>query len=145
MMKLTDEVGDGRSSPLSQSTDSPRILSVGVDIIEIERIEAALRRHGGRFLQRVYTPKEQAYCRGRVPELAARFAAKEAVSKALGTGMRGIAWQEMEILGDERGKPLVHLHRRAKARAEELGLSEFAVSLSHSRDYAVALVMAAGK
>jgi holo-[acyl-carrier protein] synthase len=125
--------------------DSPCVFSVGVDIIEIERIEAALRRHGERFLQRVYTPTEQAYCRGRVPELAARFAAKEAISKALGTGMRGIAWQEMEILGDERGKPLVHLHGRAKARAEELGLSKFAISLSHSRDYAVAFVMAAGK
>jgi len=92
-------------------------FSVGVDIIEIERIEAVLRRHGERFLQRVYTPAERAYCRGRVPELAARFAAKEAVSKALGTGLRGIAWQEMEILGDERGKPLVNLHGRAKARA----------------------------
>jgi len=120
-------------------------LSVGVDIIEIERIEGVLRRHGQRFLQRVYTPAEQAYCRGRVPELAARFAAKEAVSKALGTGLRGIAWREMEILGDERGKPLVCLHGRARARAEELGLSEFAVSLSHSRDYAVAFVVAAGK
>jgi len=123
----------------------PCLFSVGVDIIEIERIEAILQRHGQRFLQRIYTPAEQAYCRGRVPELAVRFAAKEAVSKALGTGLRGITWREMEILGDERGKPLVHLHGRAKARAEELGLSEFAISLSHSRDYAVAFVMAAGK
>lgn len=125
--------------------DSPGLFSVGVDIIEIERIEAVWRRHGERFLQRVYTPAERAYCRGRVPELAARFAAKEAISKALGTGMRGIAWKEMEILGDERGKPLVRLHGQARARAEELGLSEFAISLSHSRDYAVAFVMAAGK
>ena len=124
--------------------DSSGRFSVGVDIIEIERIEAILQRHGKRFLQRVYTQAEQAYCRGRVPELAVRFAAKEAIPKALGTGMWGIDWQEMEILGDERGKPLVHLHRRVKARAEELGLSEFAVSLSHSRDYAVALVMALG-
>jgi len=125
--------------------DSPCVFSVGVDIIEIERIEAALRRHGQRFLQRVYTPMEQVYCRGRVPELAARFAAKEAISKALGTGMRGIAWQEMEVLCDQRGKPLIHLHGRARARAEEWGLSEFGVSLSHSQDYAVAFVMAAGK
>ncbi len=143
--KLADEVRDGKPSPVSQSAGPPCLFSVGVDIIEIERIEAALRRHGERFLQRVYTPTEQAHCQGRVPELAARFAAKEAVSKALGTGIRGIAWQEMEILCDERGKPLLHLHGRAKARAEELGLSEFAISLSHSRDYAVALVMAAGK
>ena len=126
-------------------TDSRDVFSVGVDIIEIERIGATLRRHGKRFLQRVYTAKEQDYCRGRVPELAVRFAAKEAISKALGTGMRGIAWKEMEILGDKRGKPLVYLHGRAKSRAEELGLFEFAISLSHSRDYAVAFVMAAGK
>lgn len=124
---------------------TPSLFSVGVDIIEIERIEAILQRHGERFLKRVYTPAERAYCRERVPELAVRFAAKEAVSKALGTGLRGIAWREMEILGDERGKPLVRLHGRAQARAEELGLSEFAVSLSHSRDYAVAFVIAAGK
>ncbi len=121
------------------------LFSVGVDIIEIERIEGVWRRHGERFLQRIYTPAEQAYCRGRVPELAVRFAAKEAVSKALGTGLWGIAWREMEILGDERGKPLVRLHGRAQARAEELGLTQFAVSLSHSRDYAVAFVMAAGR
>ena len=126
-------------------TDPFDCFSVGVDIIEIERIEAVLRRYGERFLQRVYTRKERAYCRERVPELAARFAAKEAVSKALGTGMRGISWREMEILGDGRGKPLVYLHGRARARAEELGLSEFAVSLSHSQDYAVAFVMASGR
>ena len=126
-------------------TDSLGRFSVGVDIIEIERIEAVLQRHGERFLQRVYTPKEQAYCRGRVPELAVRFAAKEAVSKALGTGLRGISWKEMEILGDRRGRPLVYLHGRAKARAKELGLSEFTISLSHSRNHAVAFVVAAGK
>ena len=124
--------------------DSLGCFSVGVDIIEIERIEAVLLRHGERFLRRVYTPAEQAYCRGRVAELAARFAAKEAISKALGTGLRGVGWPEMEILGDKRGKPLVYLHGRARARAEELGLSEFAVSLSHSCDYAVAFVMAVG-
>jgi len=125
-------------------TDSLSCFSVGVDIIEIERIDVVLQRHGQRFLQRVYTPAEQAYCRGRVPELAVRFAAKEAISKALGTGLWGITWREMEILCDKRGKPLVHLHDRARARAEELGLFEFAVSLSHSRDYAVAFVMATG-
>ena len=126
-------------------SDSLSRFSVGVDIIEIERIGVILQRHGQRFLQRVYTSAEQAYCRGRVPELAARFAAKEAVSKALGTGLWGITWREMEILGDKRGKPLIYLHGRARARAQELGLSEFAISLSHSRDYAVAFVMASGR
>jgi holo-[acyl-carrier protein] synthase len=145
MMELAGEVEEVRPSSVSQSTDSRHLFSVGVDVIEIERIEVVLRRHGQRFLQRVYTSREQAYCRGRVPELAVRFAAKEAISKALGTGMRGIAWREMEILCDERGKPLVRLHGRARARAKELGLSQFAISLSHSRDYALAFVLAVGK
>ena len=118
------------------------VLSVGVDIIEIERIAAVLERHGSRFLERIYTEREVAYCRGRVAELAARFAAKEAASKALGTGMRGIRWRDIEVLPDGRGKPLLYLHGAALARAQELGLREFAVSLSHSRDFAVAVVAA---
>ncbi len=118
------------------------MLSVGVDIIEIGRIQRAISRWEGRFLGRVYTQAELAVCRGRVSELAVRFAAKEAISKALGTGLVGVSWREMEVLADARGKPLVRLHRRAAARATELGLTEFAISLSHSRDYAVALVVA---
>jgi holo-[acyl-carrier protein] synthase len=113
-----------------------------VDIVEIERVAAVIARWGERFLQRVYTETELAYCRGRAPELAARFAGKEAVTKALGTGIRGLAWREMEILADPLGKPLVRLHGRAKARAAAIGLSHFAVSLSHSRDFAVAMVVA---
>lgn len=116
--------------------------SVGVDIIEIERVARVLGQHGERFLNRVYTPAEVKYSRGRVPELAARFAAKEAISKALGTGLRGVDWREMEILPDRRGKPLVFLHGRALERAKYLGLNHFAVSLSHSRDFAVAFVVA---
>jgi len=120
-------------------------LSVGVDIIEIERIQQVLQRHGERFLRRVYTEAEVAYCRGRVHELAARFAAKEAMSKALGTGIvgwGGIFWREVEVLPDARGKPLVHLHGRAQDRAQSLGLKKFAISLSHSQEYAVAFVVA---
>jgi len=118
------------------------MLSVGVDLIEIERIGRALARWDGRFLQRVYTEAEVALCRGRVPELAVRFAGKEAISKALGTGLVGVSWREMEILADPRGKPLVQLYGRAAQRAARLGLTEFAISLSHSRDYAVAFVAA---
>lgn len=118
------------------------MLSIGVDIIEIERIARAIERWGERFLAHVYTPSEIAFCRGRAPELAARFAAKEAISKALGTGLAGIAWHEMEVLPDPRGKPLVRLYGRASARASALGLDSFAISLSHSRDYAVAMVVA---
>jgi holo-[acyl-carrier protein] synthase len=118
------------------------MISVGVDIIEIRRIQRAILRWNGRFLNRVYTPTELTLYRGRVPELAARFAGKEAISKALGTGLVGMAWREMEVLADGRGKPLVRLHGRAADRAAELGLAEFAISLSHSRDYAVAFVVA---
>lgn len=118
------------------------MLSTGIDIIEIPRIERALQRWGDRFLERVYTPAEIAFCRGRVSELAARFAGKEAISKALGTGLVGISWREMEILPDGRGKPLVTLHGRALARAEALGLREFAISLSHACEYAIASVVA---
>ncbi len=115
--------------------------AVGVDIIEIERVEAALGRFGERFLGRVYTSLEVAFCRGRVHELAARFAAKEAVMKALGTGARGLAWREIEVLPNHRGKPLVYLYGRAKARAERIGMAGMDVSLSHSREYAVAFVV----
>lgn len=118
------------------------MLSVGVDLIETGRIARALERWGDRFMGHVYTPAELDYCRSHVPELAARFAAKEAVSKALGTGLRGVTWREMEVLSDTRGKPQVRLHGRAKKRAEELGLDEFSISLSHSRRYAIAFVVA---
>lgn len=115
-------------------------LTVGVDVIEIERVQAVLRRHPDRFLARVYTPGELKHCRGRVSELAARFAGKEAVMKALGTGVRGIGWREIEILPNRRGNPLVLLHGNAFKRGEALGLSTIDISLSHSRDYAVATV-----
>ena len=115
--------------------------TVGVDIIELTRVEAALERWGQRFLQRVYTEREIRFCRNRVSELAARFAAKEAVMKALGTGVRGIGWREIEVLPMRSGKPLVFLHGRARQRARALGLQDFAISLSHSRDFAVASVV----
>jgi holo-[acyl-carrier protein] synthase len=123
------------------------MLSTGVDLIEVARVERAIERHGARFLERVFTPEEVAYARRRPAELAARFAAKEAVAKALGVGMRmiaadGIGWQDAEVLGDGRGKPLVHLRGRAAERAEELGLTEWAVSLSHTKEHAIAFVVA---
>lgn len=125
------------------------MLTTGVDLIEIARIERVVKNHGERFLARVFTPNEVLYCRGRVPELAARFAAKEAVSKALGVGVRvlsreGIHWRDVEVVGDHRGKPLVRLFGRAAERAEELGLTEWAISLSHTREHAIAFVVAQG-
>ncbi len=115
--------------------------AVGVDIVEIDRVKKVLARHGARFLGRVYTDLEAAFCRGRISELAARFAAKEAVMKALGTGARGVAWREIEILPNHRGKPLVYLHGRARERAARIGLAGLDVSMSHSREYAVAFVV----
>ncbi len=119
--------------------------AVGVDIIEIPRIEAALNKFGERFLRRVYTELEAAFCRGRASELAARFAAKEAVMKALGTGARGLNWNEIEILPNHRGKPLVYLHGRARKRAEKIGLEGIDISMSHSREFAVAFVVGASQ
>jgi len=121
------------------------VSAVGVDIIEIDRIEAALAKFGERFLRRVYTKLEVAACRGRVKELAARFSAKEAVMKALGTGARGVAWREIEVLPNHRGKPLVYLHGRALERAQKIGLRDVDISLSHSREFAVALVVGASR
>ena len=116
--------------------------SVGVDIIEIERVQAVIDRWGWRFLGRIFTRAELDYCRGRVPELAVRFAGKEAVMKALGTGRRGVSWRDIEILTNRRRAPLVYLHHRARRRARKLGIEEMAISLSHSRHYAVASVVA---
>jgi holo-[acyl-carrier protein] synthase len=116
-------------------------LSVGIDLLAIARVQRVLERHDGRFLRRVYTPEEVAFCRGRVNELAARFAAKEAVMKALGTGIRGVAWREIEVLPDRRGKPLVYLYGRAKARADKIGLRGIDVSLTHEGGFAVAAVV----
>ena len=115
--------------------------AVGIDVVEITRVRRVLERHPERFLARVYTPSEVAYCRGRGSELAARFAAKEAVMKALGTGVHGISWREIEVLPNIRGKPLVTLHGKAAARAERIGLHQLDISLSHSRAYAVASVV----
>ena len=124
-------------------------LSTGVDLVEVDRIRRVVARHGERFLTRVYTPRELELYRARLPELAVRFAAKEAVSKALGTGLRhisrrGIGLREVEVLPDPHGKPEVHLSGRALALAQEQGLRQWSISLSHGRDYAVAFVVASG-
>lgn len=115
--------------------------AVGVDMIEIDRVRAVFQKHPERFLSRVFTPAEIAFCRGRVTELAARFAAKEAVMKALGTGARSVAWRDIEVLPDRRGKPLVYLHGGAARRATEIGLEAIDVSLSHLQSFAIAVVV----
>ncbi len=118
------------------------ILKTGVDIIEIARIQAVLDRRGERFLKRVFSDLEILECHGRAEALAIRFAAKEAVSKALGTGIGPISWQEVETLHKWSGEPYLVLHGAAQKIAEELGLTVWAVSLSHSRENAIAVVVA---
>jgi holo-[acyl-carrier protein] synthase len=117
------------------------MLRTGVDIVEIERIGEAVERWGDRFFNRIFTQGELDYSRGRWPQLAGRFAAKEAVMKALGTGVRGVSWREIEVVRESGQAPTVVLHGRAKARAEFLTLGEIAISISHSRDYAVVVAV----
>jgi len=126
------------------------MLTTGVDLIDIPRIERALHRFGEKFLTRVYTPGEVRYSRGRTAELAARFAAKEAVAKALGVGMRilspaGIGWLDVETLNETSGRPYVILHGRAHTLAEAQGLTEWSISLSHDGGIAIAFVVAMGR
>jgi holo-[acyl-carrier protein] synthase len=120
------------------------MLAVGIDIVELDRIAVAMERWGDRFLRRVYTPAELAYCGRHITSLAARWAAKEAVSKALGCGWLGVSWAEIEIRRLPTGQPHLRLYGRACAHAEKLGLTEWSLSLSHSRDYAVAIAVARG-
>lgn len=118
------------------------MLSVGIDAVEIPRIRSSYERFGERFLNRVYTERELARYRGRVAELAARFAAKEAVSKVLGVGLKGMGWREVEVLPDPRGKPLVTLYGRARERAAYLGLTQFEISITHTAELAMVVVVA---
>ena len=112
---------------------------IGVDIIEIGRIEKAITRWGERFLKRIYTEKEIELCRNRIASLAAHFAAKEAAMKALGT--KGMRWRDVEILSSSSGQPVVYLRGEAQSRARQLGLKGLVVSLSHCREHAVASVL----
>ncbi len=112
---------------------------LGIDIIKVDRIRETLTRFGTRFSRRVLTPLEQRYVRDRPETMAGRWAAKEAVSKVLGLGVRGIGWRDIEIERMPTGQPAVRLHGRAADRAEQLGMERIAVSISHEADYAVAI------
>jgi len=114
---------------------------IGVDIVEVARIDRVVEHWGERFLQRVFTPAELVLFRSKPQSLAARFAAKEAVLKALDACDRGISWQDIEILAEPNGKPVVSLKGRAAQAAEALQVRTVAVSLSHSQNHAVAFAM----
>ena len=127
------EAGAPRPQPPDGTTE------LGIDIIKVERIRHSLARFGSRFSNRVLTPSEQGYVRDRPETFAGRWAAKEAVSKVLGLGVRGIGWRDIEIERMPTGQPAVRLHGRAAGRAEQLGMERIAVSISHESDYAVAI------
>ena len=137
----TMPVSDAEYIPLFDP-DTAGPVEVGIDIIEIVRVQRVLERHGDRFLTRVYTPRERERYGGRPHELAARFAAKEATMKALGTGVRGVRWRDIEVLPNRRGKPILILHETALRRADLLGLRHWTISLTHSRGDAMAIVIA---
>ena len=120
-------------------TPPPGAQEVGIDIIKVDRIRKAIEKHGRRFAKRVLTDHEDAYVRDRPENFAGRWAAKEAVSKVLGLGVRGVGWREIEIIRLPTGAPMCRLHERALRRANQLGMERIAVSISHEREYAVAI------
>ena len=121
-------------------------IAVGIDIIEVARVRKVFEKHGERFLRRVFTEKEVQQCRPagtvRATRLAGRFAAKEAISKALGTGLHGLAWREMEVVQLRSGRPTVTLYGNARRRAEFLGLSAFDVSIADLAEFSIAIAVA---
>jgi holo-[acyl-carrier protein] synthase len=130
---------------MKKTTNSNSILGIGTDIIEIERIKEAIERHGERFLDRIFTKKEQEYCRrykNATPHFAGRFAAKEAIVKAFGTGLHeDMGWKEIEIINDSQGKPEVQLSARLKS---SLSVAHIFLSISHCEAYATATAIVTG-
>ena len=130
----SEDRGDAPASHRSEDT-----TELGIDIIKVDRIRRSLERFGARFSSRVLTLDEQRYVRNRPETFAGRWAAKEAVSKVLGLGVRGIGWRDIEVERLPTGQPAVRLHGRAAQRAEQLGMDRIAVSITHESDYAVAI------
>ncbi len=124
------------------------IIKIGTDICQIDHIKSAYKKYGKRFLKRILTENEIKYItsnkKNLLTRLAGRFAAKEAVSKVLGTGLRGVYFKEIEILREPSGAPKITLHKRAKQKAKEKRLAYFEVSISHERDFAIAIVVGIG-
>jgi holo-[acyl-carrier protein] synthase len=121
------------------------VVGLGLDIAEIDRMEAAIVRHGGPILERLFTPSEVAYCesyKNRFERYAGRFAAKEAAMKALGTGWRhGVRWRDIEITREPSGKPTLHLEGVARGFADRLGVKSISLSITHSGNFALAQVI----
>ena len=121
------------------------IVGTGIDICEVRRVAASIDRFGDRFLRRIYTPEEIAYCKSKknsVERFAARFAAKEAATKAIGTGLHfGVTWQDVEVRRAPGGRPTIHFYRAASERFARLGAKHAHLSLTHSGELAIAQVI----
>ncbi len=120
------------------------MIRTGIDLMEIYRMESVIERHGDRFLERIFTAKELELFRHRIQSLAARFAAKEAVAKALCTGIGEVEWVHIEVLSGPNQEPVLILHEKAKEVADEIGLHTWSISLSHTHEHALAIVVAVG-
>ncbi len=118
------------------------MLRTGVDMIEVARIDESILRYGDRFFNRFFTPRELIEAEGRTPALAGRFAAKEAVAKALGSGIGDVGWKDIEIVRGPNREPQLILHGPARELSEALGLREWAISLSHTHEHAIAVAVA---
>lgn len=114
---------------------------IGVDIVEVQRIERLVQDWNSRFLNRIYSEEELIYCNGRSDRLAGRLAAKEAVLKALGSSSTGISWKEIQILNRPRSAPVISLSGKAKEKSIILAMDHLVVSISHTDDIAIAFVM----
>jgi holo-[acyl-carrier protein] synthase len=121
------------------------IVGLGLDIAEIDRMEAAITRHGAAIIERLFTPREAAYCeshRNKFERYAARFAAKEAAMKALGTGWRtGVRWRDIEVVREPSGKPTLELRGAAGERANKMGVKNISLTITHSGNLALAEVI----
>jgi holo-[acyl-carrier protein] synthase len=120
------------------------MIRSGVDILEVDRVDQAILRHGDRFFERFFTPQELIDCRGQTPALAARLAAKEAVAKALGTGIGLVGWKDIEVVAGPRREPRLELHGEARRVADAIGLRQWSISLSDTHEHAVAVAVAVG-
>lgn len=121
------------------------MITSGIDMIALERLAQAIERQGERFLKRIFTDQERESCGGRIERLAGRFAVKEAVAKALGTGIGDMNWVDIEIVNDERGKPVLLLHNQAQKMSDAQGWTAWSVSLSHTETHAIGLAVAITK
>jgi holo-[acyl-carrier protein] synthase len=130
---------------LRHSLEARVIVGLGLDIAEVDRIEAAIARHGAPFLERLYTPREVQYCeshKNKFERYAGRFAAKEAAMKALGTGWsRGVRWRDIEIVREPGGRPSLHLEGVARDLAARVGVARISLTITHSGNFALAQVI----